>query len=99
MREEAKIRANAELVVRTLGSVSPLKEKFGYDRASLAWVDEYIERSRRNSAPGSREKIAQIIGCYLGECVIAQFGGEWRNKENEWGVFFDDSNGIFPLNK
>ena len=25
--------------------------------------------------------------------------GTWKEQEGEWGVFFDDSNAVFPINK
>jgi len=40
-----------------------------------------------------------MIGCYLGECIIKTYGGTWKLHEGQWGVFFDDSNAVFPFAK
>jgi hypothetical protein len=43
--------------------------------------------------------LVQLIGSYLGECVIHCYGGVWRWREGDWGVFFNDSNAAFPFIK
>lgn len=42
------------------------------------------------------------IGSFLGECIIANYGGQWRESEGSWGVFFSERNdrsAAFPFNK
>ena len=86
--------------------VSTLSERLGvqlrYDRASVEWVDGYIERVRLNLDESSIVGLTTSIGSFLGECVIANYGGQWRESEGSWGVFFSDSNdrsAAFPFNK
>ena len=100
-RAEETIRANARLLVDKFRSVSDLGIRFGYNRESIEWVQGFIERERntRNSSSNIPETLIQVIGSYLGECVVHTYGGAWREHEGTWGVFFDDSNAVFPFNK
>lgn len=46
------------------------------------------------------EDLVQLIGSYLGECIIRSYGGVWREHDDgTWGVFFDESNAAFPFSK
>ena len=96
-----KIRANAELVITKLGPLSGLGKAFGYNRASVAWVDGFIEQQRvkEDLTPQSVTKLAHVIGSYLGECIVRIHGGQWRQSEGRWGVFYDNGNGVFPFAK
>jgi hypothetical protein len=40
-----------------------------------------------------------MIGSYFGECIIHTYGGTWREHNGRWGIFFDDSNAVFPFSK
>jgi hypothetical protein len=100
MTVEDQIRANAALTIATLGPVSGI-EGFGYNAASVKWLEGYIER-QRNRGVLKGDGLAQIVsnlGSYLGECVIACFGGEWRLLDGMWCVAFDANNAVFPFNK
>ena len=73
-----------------------------YDRASVEWLDSYIERVRLNLDESSVNGLSNSIGSFLGECIIANYGGQWREAEGTWGVFFSDRNdksAAFPFNK
>jgi len=100
MRIEEKIRANAELTIRMLGPISDVAN-FGYNSDSVKWVEGFIERQRVRSDL-SKEEMQQLVsnlGSFLGECVIACFGGEWRQHGPTWGVAFDENNMAFPFSK
>jgi len=87
---EEKIRKNAELVVEGLGPASDL-EDFGYNRESVEWVDGYIERQRkRGGSKQEIESLVQVIGSYLGECIIKSYGGKWGEVEGNLGVMFGE---------
>jgi hypothetical protein len=101
MTPEEKIRQNAQLVIARFSQLHELKPQFGHNRDSVEWLDGFIERerSRRNISSDGTAKLVQVLGSYLGECVIHTYGGTWKEQEGQWGVFFDDSNGVFPFNK
>ncbi len=100
MTVQEQIRANAEMVVEQLRQISDVPD-FGYNAASVAWVNDFIERQRvRPELEGAgRERLYQTLGSYLGECVIACYGGAWQSQEGTWAVAFNASNAVFPFNK
>lgn len=101
MDELGMIRANAEMVVEKLGRLSGLDEPFGFNRASIAWVESFIEQQRKAERmnPEAAETLVDMLGSFLGESILHSFGGEWRMEGGLWGVFFDEHNGAFPFTK
>jgi len=101
MTPEEQIRAHTQLVIDRIIQLDEPHTPFGYNRESVKWLDGFIERARstENSSSDGIEKLVQVLGSYLGECVIHAYGGTWKKQEGQWGVFFDDSNAVFPINK
>jgi hypothetical protein len=94
------IRENARLVIETLGPLSGMENRFGYNRESVCWVEGFIERQRlRPEVKADPGKMVQILGSFLGECILHAYGGEWREAHGTWGVFFDAHNAAFPFAK
>jgi hypothetical protein len=86
--------------------ISKCSERLGvnleYNQASVEWLSGYIERIRLNLDEPSVDGLTNWIGSFLGECIIANYGGEWREWKGTWGIFFsdeDDKNAAFPFNK
>jgi hypothetical protein len=54
-------------------------EQFGFDRKSVAHVDGFVERmsksARRNEQ--RRAHLVSFVGSYLGEAILAAYGGKW----------------------
>ena len=78
---------------------SELGVELDYDEASVEWADGYIGRVRASVSEDSVAPISNLIGSFLGECVIANYGGRWRETENGTGVCFDEDNCVFPFAK
>jgi hypothetical protein len=99
-KELAGIRANADLVVEKLGPSSDV-EPFGFDEASLEWLDGFIERQREreDATPVFVDRMINILGSYLGECIIRSYGGRWSRGEEGWRVELDAKNAAFPFAK
>jgi len=96
---EEQIRANAEMTAALLGPLSHV-DGFGYNAASVKWLEGFIERQRtRGLDDRAKTKLISNLGSYLGECVIARFGGAWQLQDGMWGVAFDSGNAVFPFNK
>jgi hypothetical protein len=71
-----------------------------FNRTSVAWTDDFIERLRPAIDETLMEGLSISIGAFLGECVRASYGGEWRQSEDgAWGVYFYDMNAAFPFAK
>lgn len=100
MTVQEQIRANAEMVVEQLRQISDVPD-FSYNAASVAWVNDFVERQRARPDidDAGRERLCQKLGSYLGECVIACYGGAWQSQEGTWAVAFNAGNAVFPFNK
>jgi hypothetical protein len=95
------LRANAELAIERLGPVSRLD--FGLNRESVEWVEGFIERQRErlDFDPANLGALADVLGSFLGECLVVATGGEWfRDDEiGAWGVRFPNGSAAFPFAK
>ena len=49
--------------------------------------------------PEQADRLGQMLGCFLGECICRNFGGQWQESEYGPAVVFADGNSCFPLNK
>ncbi|MES2644411.1 MAG: hypothetical protein V4850_33300 [Myxococcota bacterium] len=100
MTNEEKLRANAQLVVDMLGPHSH-DPAFGFNRASLVWVQGFIERQRVRPDRDAefREGMIQNVGSYLGECIIACHGGCWSSTPDGWAISFGPKRAAFPFSK
>ena len=88
------IRTNAENVKKVFA-----EQALDYDEPSIEWLGGYIDRNREKWDDGMRASLSSTLGSFLGECIIANFGGRWEMTEYGMGVMFDDGNGAFPFNK
>ena len=94
-------RANSRLVIERFRSSSDLGDRFGFDRESVERIERFIEneRNRRRIPSEELSKLVTLFGAYLGEAIVHKYGGSWREHSEGWGVFFDDSNAVFPFTK
>ena len=91
------IKHNAQLVIKQMGQLSGLD--FGYNSESVAWLDGYIERIRNEVDQSNVEGLVNVIGSYLGECIIRCYGGYWEEHEGQWQVSFNETNAAYPFAK
>ena len=94
------IQANAQLAVEQLSEASGL-ETFGFNAPSVKWLEGYIERQRANSPkPDFVKNRSSVLGCFLGECIIRTYGGQWSD-DDQYGlcVAFNEETAAFPLAK
>lgn len=89
-----RIKANAELVIQNFP-----EQNLGYNEESVAWLEGFIERQRERMDTGQAQGLIQTLGCFLGECIRHNFGGEWQEDENGLALIFSNGNACFPLNK
>jgi hypothetical protein len=100
MDELEPIKKNAQLVIDQLGPLSEIS--FGLNRDSVAWVEGYIEgqRARPDLSQVTIDNLVNVLGSFLGECIIANAGGSWQSSaENGWSIAFPDNNHAYPFNK
>lgn len=72
-----------------------------YDKQSIEWLDGYINRVAPHLDKASVPGLATAIGAYLGEAIIATYGGVWyhHERDDQWGIRFDDGAIAFPFTK
>ena len=80
-----QIQRNAQSLISNLGPHSGISP-FGYNAASVAYLDGFIDRQGQGirSSPQAIENFVSMAGAFLGEAVIATYGGEWQ--QNESGI-------------
>ena len=49
----------------------------GFGTEAIAHLSHLIDAQRRSLAPAEREGFCTAIGCYLGECLVRTYQGEW----------------------
>jgi hypothetical protein len=95
-REEDRIRGMARAFA---GFVEAnLGVRLETDAAAVEWIDGYVE-ANRPLPPEYLDAQSTLVGAFLGECVIAAYGGEWARVDGEWAVRFDERNAVFPFAK
>jgi hypothetical protein len=97
---EAHLKANAEMTIQQLRPLSGMD--FGYNRASVEWLEGYIERLRQSGQLASadlKDRLTGVFGSFLGECIVRCHGGAWEQRNDGWCVAFDPKNAAFPFAK
>jgi hypothetical protein len=94
-----QIRANAAFVVEKLGEISGMD--FGLDEASVGWVEGFIERQRASLQGADADGLVNVLGCYLGEAVIAAVpDARWEEDAiGGLGVAFANGDMAYPVAK
>lgn len=99
MIDETELKKGATVALGAFSRLSGKGSTFGYDRDSLAWVENYIDSHRDEFSAEESQAFIGLVGVYLGECVCRAYGGSWKEKDGAWGVFFDDGGAAFPFAK
>ncbi len=76
-----RIKNNAAQVVKTF-SAPGQGATFGLTAHSVAALDQYLERTVNSSTTdATKENLMNLIGSFLGECIVAKYGAEWSIAE------------------
>lgn len=93
----------AQLKEAAQGVVRVFREQFGqeltYDKEGVIALDAYIEQIRETTEPEVRDALVTSFGAFLGEAMIASYGGRWGQQEGRWGVLIADKIWGFPFAK
>jgi hypothetical protein len=74
------------------------KAPIDLDIESIQWVEGYLDKLR--GKPELADRFAELVGCYLGDAIIAVSDGEWRfDDRGNLGVQFGNGIICFPFNK
>jgi hypothetical protein len=87
-------RRNALHVLNLARTTHPL---VSFDHAGVRWLDEYIEASRRALVDEMTTEFVQLMACFYGECLIAQFGGAWAFSGERLGIATEGLGYTYPF--
>jgi len=72
-----QIKANAAWVQENFSPESGLAD-FGYNAESIAYLDQFISRNIEGEPDEQlRAKYVSLLGAFLGETLVACYGGQW----------------------
>jgi hypothetical protein len=72
-----ELRAAAEAVRQQLNVPA-------FDEAAVRVLTDFIEKQRVDIDGAEKPNVVNALGCFLGECIIRAFGGQWQY--NDAGV-------------
>lgn len=89
-----KIEANARLVMKT--AAEDLRVDVRCDRDGVVWLDGFLQRQHAQQLEAQHQGqptedfdgLVNVLGSFLGECMVNAHGGMWRETENGLGVAF-----------
>jgi hypothetical protein len=87
------IDRNTEMAIAAFSKLA--KIEFDYSEESIEWIDGFIERNRT----ADPEKMADVIGSYLGNAIVKNFGGRWVSVRDTVGVELEGDVVTFPMAK
>lgn len=93
----AQLKEAAQSVVRVFKD--QLAQDLTYDKEGVAALDAYIEQIRETTEPEVRDALITSFGAFLGETMIAVYGGHWGEHDGSWGVLIADKIWGFPFAK
>jgi hypothetical protein len=73
-----QIKRNSQKVVDWFVSASGNPD-FGCNDASFAYIDRFLTRQASTLAaqPETADKVVNLLGSFLGQCVVQVYGGHW----------------------
>jgi hypothetical protein len=67
----------AQALTTTAEDVRQQLNLAGYGMEEITHLSRVIDAQRRSLAPAEREGFYTAVGCYLGECLVRTYHGEW----------------------
>ncbi len=74
-----QIHQNAAWVAENIGKQSGI-EPFAYTAESVDYLEQFLVRQEAmvKASQLGINKYVHLLGAYLGECILANYGGEWQ---------------------
>jgi len=96
--KRAAVEHDCEILARLARQV--FRREIRYDEDSIKWLAWLIEFSRNRPQEQVNTNLKTSIGCFLGETIIARYGGEWVvTQSGDMGVRLRDQTVVFPFVK
>jgi hypothetical protein len=92
------IKENAELVRSFASNQDGVEYKCNED--AVRWLDGFINDQFRTADQAAKNNLVQNLGCFLGECILNTWDGEWRySSDYGLGIYFTEKDAVFPFSK
>ena len=59
-----------------------------FDAEGVAHLDNFIRAQRGQLGPAERPGVVMALGCFLGQCLVAVYRGEWGTGKDRTTGFF-----------
>jgi hypothetical protein len=92
-----KLRQDAEAIRRF--AREKMRRELNYDEEGVRWMQEYIEQARLKGEKDKWQGFIDLIGAFLGECMVRNFGGYWVRCDDSAAVWVGGFGIAFPFNK
>ena len=69
-----------------------------YDAAAVQLLAEFIEAQRTTVKEADRQGVITALGCFLGQCLVTEYGGEWaKGPDGSTGVGLNGTSFFNPF--
>jgi hypothetical protein len=88
-------RGNAQVFVD--GVKSAYEVELQRDRTGAEWLDWFVQSRSEALDDKTRAGLIELVGCFLGECIIHEYGGEWADQDGRRCVRINAPGAIDPF--
>lgn len=67
------------------------------DEGGVEWAEQYVRAVRPVESADQLRVQTALVGAYLGECLIAAYGGGWSDADGEWAVDLGERGRVHPF--
>lgn len=94
MSDPARLREAARLFVKLAKDAG---RELELDESGVEWAEQYVAAVRPVESPDQLRVQSALVGSYLGEALIAVYGGEWSDADGEWAVDLGERGRVHPF--
>ncbi len=88
-------RANAQVFLQSLRD--KYNVELDFDRSGAEWLDQFIQSRAETLEERTIAGLSDLTGCFLGECIIREYGGRWLDADQDGLVGLADGDIIDPF--
>jgi hypothetical protein len=92
--DPARLREASDLFVKLARDAG---RELELDRSGVEWADQYVAAVRPVEAEDQLRVQTALVGSYLGESLIAVYGGAWSDADGEWAVDLGERGLVHPF--
>jgi len=92
--DPARLRQASDLFVKLAKDAG---RELELDAAGVEWADQYVAAVRPVESPDQLRVQTALVGAFLGESLIAVYGGAWSDADGEWAVELGERGRVHPF--